>query len=207
MQSIPWKVLKERFPKKCFNVLDMAAGTGDIAHRLQHMANLHNLNVSITLADPNPSMLAEAKRRPHPKAWRFADEDAAHIKTLKPNTFHLYTIAFGLRNIEHKVKALGEAYRLLKPGGLFYCLEFTQPPSPLWKFFFNAYLKTWVPFLAQAMAKKPAPYRYLTNSIQAFPKAPIVQEMIENVGFMETGFSLVSGGVTAIHWGQKPSAP
>lgn len=193
--------LKEK-KRKHWRILDMAAGTGDIAARLNSACSAHQLKSSFTLADPNDAMRQAGQKRHANRPWVWINS-AAEATPFQDDSFNLYTIAFGLRNTQDKRAVFQEAWRVLKKGGFFYCLEFSQPMSPVMHGLFRCVLKTWVPFLGHAVAKKPAAYRYLANSICAFPKASIIQAMMNNCSFEKTNYQLLNGGIVALHWGIK----
>lgn len=200
VQAIHWQALA---PKKQLTFLDMACGTGDIAARLMQKSHFYKLTPNMTLADKNEAMLLKGQEKHAFKKWTWCTQDAEKL-SFKKNMFDLYTIAFGLRNVPDKKAALSEALRVLKPGGFFYCLEFSQPQKPLFNFLYQGYLKTWIPLLALTLTNTPSAYRYLTDSIQTFPKATLLEEMLLQTGFHQTGFQLLHEGIVAIHWGQKP---
>jgi 2-methoxy-6-polyprenyl-1,4-benzoquinol methylase len=120
--------------EKGWNILDIAGGTGDIAFRmLDHASTInHDAHTKVTVADINPDMLTEGKKRslqtPYARSprLRFVEANAEKLDMIPDNSIDLYTVAFGIRNFTHKEIALKEAYRVLKPGGVFACLEFSK---------------------------------------------------------------------------------
>jgi 2-methoxy-6-polyprenyl-1,4-benzoquinol methylase len=195
-------------------MLDIAGGTGDIAFRLlDHATNINNSPSStITISDINPSMLSEGKKRslatPYANSPRlsFLVANAEDLNTIQSNSIDLYTVAFGIRNFTNKEKALREAYRVLKPGGVFACLEFSGVTNPL----FDAVYKRWsfgaIPLIGQLVAGDRASYQYLVESIERFPKQVEFRDMIKDAGFMVPGkgWEDLTGGIAAIHKGIKP---
>ncbi|KAG4417111.1 hypothetical protein IFR04_009747 [Cadophora malorum] len=202
-------------PSPGWKMLDIAGGTGDIAFRLlDHATNINNSPQStITISDINPSMLAEGKKRSlktsyanSPRlSWLVAN--AEHLDEIESDSIDLYTVAFGIRNFTDKDRALREAYRVLKPGGVFACLEFSGVTNPL----FDAVYKRWsfgaIPLIGQLVAGDRASYQYLVESIEKFPKQEEFRDMIKAAGFAVPGkgWEDLTGGIAAIHKGIKPA--
>lgn len=190
---------RQKMPLK---ILDMATGTGDIAARIQRRLNREKIDAALTLCDHNATMLFEGKNKHGRQKWSWQQEDATQL-TIPANTFDLYVVSFGLRNMMPLHVALREAYRVLKPGGWFCCLEFSHPTSPWIEGLYQLYAKTWLPFLGWTVAKKPSAYTYLTESIADFPKATLLEEFIQHTGFKKCAHTLLSQGIVAMHWGKK----
>lgn len=186
-------------------MLDVAGGTGDIAFRLQDALDKKGAEADITVLDINAEMLAEGRRR--------ADEDGrdgfiwlegnAQALDLRDAQFDAYSIAFGIRNVTDVDKALSEAFRVLRRGGRFYCLEFTSPVLPAFQKFYDAYSFNIIPRLGQRIAGDAASYQYLVESIRKFPNRSAFKAMIEDAGFVNTSVTTLSGGIVAIHSGWK----
>lgn len=195
-------------------MLDIAGGTGDIAFRLlDHATNInHSPSSTITISDINPEMLAEGRKRSlqtsyaHSPRLAFLLANAESLPMIPANSLDLYTVAFGIRNFTNKSAALREAYRVLKPGGLFACLEFSGVTNPL----FNAIYKQWsfsaIPLIGQLVAGDRDSYQYLVESIERFPKQEEFRDMIKEAGFVVPGkgWEDLTGGIAAIHKGVKP---
>lgn len=203
-------------------ILDIAGGTGDIALRmLDHATHINNdTRTSVIVSDINAEMLGEGKKRlsttPYARANRlsYLEANAEDLHTIESNSIDLYTVAFGIRNFTHKEKALAEAYRVLKPGGVFACLEFCPNlNSPL----FNAVYKRWsfaaIPLIGQVVAADRDSYQYLVESIERFPAQPVWRDMIKEAGFLipgegdearRKGWEDLSQGIAAVHKGVKP---
>ncbi len=195
-------------------MLDVAGGTGDIAFRLlDHCTNINNSpQSSIIISDINPAMLAEGRKRSLQTAYAnsprldFLVANAEQLDSIPSNSIDLYTVAFGIRNFTNKEKALREAFRVLKPGGLFACLEFSGVTNPL----FNAVYKRWsfgvIPLIGQLVAADRASYQYLVESIERFPKQEQFRDMIKDAGFIVPGkgWEDLTGGIAAMHKGIKP---
>ncbi|MCJ1404820.1 2-hexaprenyl-6-methoxy-1,4-benzoquinone methyltransferase [Xylographa trunciseda] len=197
-----------------WKILDVAGGTGDIAFRmLDHATTInHDTKTSVTVSDINPEMLAEGRKRSLETAYagterlKFLEANAEKLSMVESNSIDLYTVAFGIRNFTDKQRALDEAYRILKPGGVFACLEFSKVNNPL----FNGIYKRWsfgaIPLIGQLVAADRGSYQYLVESIEKFPSQSEFRNMIELAGFMVPGqgWEDLTGGIAAIHKGIKP---
>ncbi|KAA8644497.1 hypothetical protein EYZ11_003023 [Aspergillus tanneri] len=197
-----------------WNILDIAGGTGDIAFRmLDHATNInHDQETRVTIADINPEMLAEGKKRSiqtpyyNTKRLSFMEGNAEHMPDIPDDSVDLYTVVFGIRNFTDKQAALVEAFRVLKPGGVFACMEFSKVDNSL----FNAVYKQWsfsaIPMIGQLVAGDRDSYQYLVESIEKFPSQEEFRGMIQKAGFMipGRGFENLTGGIAAIHKGIKP---
>ena len=186
-------------PRRGEHILDMAGGTGDVAFRLARRG------ARVTVADVNPDMLAvgveRAKRRGlDGLAW--AEEDAEAL-SFADSGFDACTIAFGIRNVTDIPKALAEAHRVLKPGGRFYCLEFSQTRWPGFREAYQAYSRFLVPRLGRIVAGDSDSYRYLVESIERFPDMAAFARLIEQAGFRRVRSEPILGGLVAIHSGWK----
>jgi demethylmenaquinone methyltransferase / 2-methoxy-6-polyprenyl-1,4-benzoquinol methylase len=198
------RLWKDRFvrrvkPRAGEQILDMAGGTGDIAFRMA------KCGATITVADINPEMLAAGMERAEARdhgglIWM---EQNAETLTLPDATFDAYTIALGIRNVTHIDRALAEAHRVLKPGGRFFCLEFSTTEWPGFGQAYDAYSHHVIPRLGQAIAGDADSYRYLVESIRKFPTMPAFRAMIDAAGFRHTRVEPIMGGVVAIHSGWK----
>lgn len=198
------RLWKDRFvrrlnPRRGEHVLDMAGGTGDIAFRIAKSG------ATVTVSDINPDMLAVGMERAAKRtiAGLIWSEQNAETLTFDDAMFDAYTIAFGIRNVTYIDKALAEAWRVLKSGGRFYCLEFSTPEWPGFKEAYDAYSDHLVPRLGKAIAGDEASYRYLVESIRKFPPMPAFRAMIEAAGFRHTKVEPILGGLVAIHSGWK----
>ena len=197
-----------------WNILDIAGGTGDIAFRiLDYAADINGDNAChVTVADINPEMLAEGKKRSlesfkaRGNQLSFLEANAENLTMIEDSSIDLYTVAFGIRNFTDKQAALNEAFRVLKPGGVFACLEFSKVRSNL----LNAVYKRWsfaaIPLIGQLVAADRDSYQYLVESIEKFPSQEEFASMIERAGFLipANRWEDLTGGIAAIHKGIKP---
>lgn len=199
---------------KGWNILDIAGGTGDIAFRLlDHATNInHDHETRVTVADINPDMLAEGKKRSvqtpyfNTKRLSFMQANAEKLTSIPDNSVDLYTVAFGIRNFTNKEAALAEAFRVLKPGGVFACLEFSKVTNSLFDEVYQRWSFGAIPLIGQLVAGDRASYQYLVESIQRFPSQEEFREMIRAAGFMipGRGYENLTCGIAAIHKGVKP---
>jgi len=194
-----------------FHVLDVAGGTGDIAQRILEKGGS---GTQVTLSDISPEMAGEGYRRlrerqakePASKTTRgrcrFTVGNAEQLP-FADKTFDAYTIAFGIRNVTNIDKALSEAYRVLKPGGRFMCLEFSEVDVPGLSALYDAYSFTAIPAIGKIVTGDGAPYRYLVESIRTFPNQEAFKTMITASGFQRVKYRNLSAGIVAIHSGWR----
>jgi demethylmenaquinone methyltransferase / 2-methoxy-6-polyprenyl-1,4-benzoquinol methylase len=188
-------------PRPDWNCIDVAGGTGDIAFRIAAMARSRGGEAAVTVCDINEKMVGEGKRRAAEKgegaiAWSVGDAEALPAPD---NSFDAYTIAFGIRNVTHIEKALSEARRVLKPGGRFLCLEFSQVEVPGLDTLYDAYSFKLLPRLGDWVTKDAQSYRYLAESIRRFPAREKFARMIEAAGLSQVKVRTLSGGIAAMH--------
>lgn len=186
-----------------FSHLDVAGGTGDVAFRILRAGGP---NVRVTLADISPEMVGEGRKRAEADGLlgrcTFSVGNAETLP-FPDKSFDGYTIAFGIRNVTHIDRALAEAFRVLKPGGRFLCLEFSQVDVPLLDGIYDAYSFTVIPAVGKVVTGDGHPYRYLVESIRTFPKQDEFKSMIEDAGFANVTYRNLTGGVVAIHSGWR----
>jgi len=186
-----------------FQVLDVAAGTGDIALKALREAGA---GCRVILCDINPAMLAVGRGRiaaagcASRAAFVLANAEALPFADQR---FDALTIAFGIRNVTHIDRALAEAYRVLKPGGRFLCLEFSCCEVPLLDRLYDFHSFEVIPRLGALAAGAAEPYRYLVESIRAFPEQARFAGMIGKAGFGRVGFRNLTGGIAAMHSGWR----
>ena len=202
------RLWKDRFvrrvkPQVGETILDMAGGTGDIAFRMAAAG------ADVTVSDINQDMLDVGIER---AIERGIAEDSGGLVWSRQNAeklsfpdrfFDAYTIAFGIRNVTRIDLALVEAYRVLKFGGRFFCLEFSTTEWPGFKEAYDLYSHKLVPKLGQAIAGDAESYRYLVESIRRFPPMREFEGMIGEAGFAQTRVEPLLGGLVAIHSGWK----
>jgi demethylmenaquinone methyltransferase / 2-methoxy-6-polyprenyl-1,4-benzoquinol methylase len=182
-----------------FKYLDVAGGSGDIGFKV------FERGADVTITDINPNMLEEAKTKAVDSGKigiNFQIENAEQL-TFKDNEFDALGIAFGIRNVTHIDKALSEFYRVLKPGGKFVCLEFSDVENEHVRKVYDAYSFAIIPKIGGLVANDEASYQYLVESIRKFPPAPDFERMIKAAGFKDTRYKKLTFGVVAIHVGVK----
>ena len=198
-----WKksLLNMMNPSSNQNLIDVACGTGDIAKLfVKHVNKLSR----IACVDPNKGMISKGKE----KLSKFKNINwiisPAEKIPLSDNLFDFYTISFGLRNTANIDKALSEAYRVLKPGGRFLCLEFSKIQNTNLETLYKNYSKL-IPSIGKFVVGEKQPYEYLIKSIEDFlNQEELIDAMVKN-NFKKCTYRNLSGGVVAIHSGWKIS--
>ncbi len=189
-------------PRAGQRLLDVAGGTGDIAFRFLARAP----EARATVLDMTESMLIEGQKRA--EAENLADRldwvvgDAMALP-FADNTFDVYTISFGIRNVTRIPDALAEAFRVLKPGGRLMVLEFSQLPNPALQWAYDRYSFNVIPAMGQAVANDRDSYQYLVESIRKFPDQDSFASMIRQAGFEQVKYRNLTMGVAALHSGWK----
>lgn len=179
--------------------LDVAGGTGDIAQAIFERLRRFRFQADIIVSDINPSMIQKGRQKHPHLAWLCSN---AEDLPLEDNSVDVYTIAFGLRNVTHREKALQEAYRVLRPGGKFSCLEFSQIHPSLEKFY-DFYTFHMIPKLGEWVARDKEAYQYLSESIRTFLTREELRAIMKNVGFERVRYETYTGGIVALHTGYK----
>ncbi|WP_192255525.1 bifunctional demethylmenaquinone methyltransferase/2-methoxy-6-polyprenyl-1,4-benzoquinol methylase UbiE [Mesorhizobium silamurunense] len=186
-----------------WKVLDVAGGTGDIAFRIIEASHR---NAHAAVLDINGSMLEVGRDRAEKKGLSentdFVEANAEALP-FEDDTFDAYTIAFGIRNVPRIDVALSEAFRVLKRGGRFLCLEFSEVDMPLLDKAYEAWSFTAIPKIGKAVTGDGEPYSYLVESIRKFPNQQNFAAMIARAGFDRVTFRNYSGGIAALHSGWK----
>ena len=178
---------------------DIACGTGDIAKMYLDFTNKDN---EIFCIDPNKSMIEKAKTKlKNYKNIKWIINSAENL-ALKENSCDYYTISFGLRNTKNLNKSLSEAYRILKPGGRYLCLEFSKIQNSNLEFFYKNYSKI-IPYIGKIVVGEKEPYEYLTKSIDEFINQEELIELMKKNNFQNCNYRNLSGGLVAIHSGWK----
>lgn len=186
-----------------FTLLDVAGGTGDIAFRA---ARAGGRGFRATVCDINPEMLSVGRERA--TAEHLDDrvsfiEGNAEALAFPDRTFEAYTIAFGIRNVPRIDVALGEAFRVLAPGGHFLCLEFSAVDVPGLDRLYDLWSFRLIPSLGRAVTGDAESYRYLVESIRKFPRPDAFAETIRAAGFSRVNWQSLSGGIVALHSGWR----
>lgn len=197
------RIWKDKFvrmvsPQSGQAILDMAGGTGDIAFRMHRMSQGE---ADITVSDINPNMLDVGKRRAFDKGITNLQWVEANAEKLpfKANSFDIYTIAFGLRNVTHIDTALAEAARVLKKGGKFYCLEFSHVDNFALGKVYDFYSNQIIPKMGRLIANDEDSYQYLIESIRRFPRREALRQRLIEAGFAKARFETMTFGVVAMH--------
>ncbi len=180
-------------------LLDVACGTGDIAKLYLNHVSKDSL---ITCVDPNKGMIKKGKEklnRYKQLNWIIAPAEKLPIEN---NTFDFYTISFGLRNTKNLNKALSEAYRVLKPGGRFLCLEFSKIQNLSLNLIYKKYSKL-LPSIGKIVVGEKEPYEYLVKSIENFINQDELVELMRENEFKKCSYRNLSGGIVSIHSGWK----
>lgn len=183
--------------------LDVAGGTGDIATRIVEASSREAF---VTVLDINAAMLEVGRQRAEKAglAGRLDFVEAnAEALPFGDDTFDAYTIAFGIRNVPRIDVALAEAYRVLKPGGRFLCLEFSAVDTPFLEKAYEAWSFRAIPRIGRLVTGDAEPYSYLVESIRKFPDQPSFAAMIRDAGFDRATWRNYSGGIAALHSGWK----
>ena len=184
-----------------FAVLDVAGGTGDVAFRV---ARAGGAGTRVTVADINAEMLAVGRQRASEQGLdvEFIEGNAEKLP-LPDRTFDAVTIAFGIRNVPRIDAALAEAHRVLRIGGRFLCLEFSNVDVPGLDAAYDLYSFNVIPALGRAVTGDAEAYRYLVESIRKFPKPMVFADMLRGAGFRRVTHQPLTGGVVAIHSGWR----
>ncbi len=189
-------------PRSGAKLLDVAGGTGDVSFRFLNRAP----GAHATVLDMTESMLiagrqrAEAGQMAESLDWVVGDAMALPFEA---NTFDVYTISFGIRNVTRIPDALSEAYRVLKPGGRLMVLEFNQIPNDLMQKVYDLYSFNIIPKMGKLIANDADSYQYLVESIRKFPDQETFAGMIRTAGFENVSYRNLSMGIAALHSGWK----
>ena len=198
------RVWKEKFidwmnPQPNTKLIDVASGTGDIANLFFTRSNGTG---EVICVDPNKEMLSQGKiKLKKYNSIKWINSSAESIP-VEGNTFDYYSISYGIRNVSDINKVLKEAFRVLKPGGRFMCLEFSKIDNEILNFLYKQYSKT-IPYIGKFIVGSDKPYKYLIDSIDKFYNQKELSKLIKNNGFSNVEFRNVSNGISAIHSGWK----
>ena len=186
-----------------FALLDLAGGTGDVAFRV---AEAGGAGTRVTVCDINADMLEVGRKRAAERGFDGIvgfEEGNAEDLPYPDRSFDCVTIAFGIRNVPRIERALAEAYRVLRIGGRFLCLEFSSVYIPGLDALYELYSFQVIPRVGEAVTGDRDAYQYLVESIRKFPKPKAFAQMIEAAGFRRASFTPMTGGVVALHSGWR----
>ncbi|PXF32105.1 ubiquinone biosynthesis methyltransferase UbiE [Pokkaliibacter plantistimulans] len=185
-------------------VLDIAGGTGDLTLKFSQLVGPTG---KVVLADINDSMLNVGRDKLTNRGAvgniEYVQANAEYLP-FPDNTFDVITIAFGLRNVTDKDKALASMARVLKPGGRLLVLEFSKTTNPLMSKAYDTYSFTLLPLMGQLVAGDAESYRYLAESIRMHPDQETLKGMMENAGLVRVEYENLTSGIVALHTGIKP---
>ena len=179
-------------------IIDIGSGSGDLVLEIQKK----HLNSKIDIVDLNKNMLKEGKKRIKKGNVRFYQQNAENLK-FDNNSYDKYLISFCLRNITDIDQSLREAFRILKPGGQYYCLEFSRPSSFFISNIYAFYKSNLIPTFGKIFSNNRDAYNYLNESIDLFPKQDELKKKIESVGFKSVKYTNLFDGIVSIHTGYK----
>ena len=182
-------------PQKNTTLIDVASGTGDVA---KLYLNKINYKGCVFCVDENKGMLDINKRKFKKNSNVKWFCNGAEKLPFRNNYFDYYTISFGIRNVSNLNSVLKEAYRVLKPGGRFLCLEFSKVKNEILNKFYKTYSKS-IPKIGKLIVGKSEPYEYLINSIEEFYSQEKFVEQIKKQNFINVSYRNLSGGIVAIH--------
>ncbi len=186
-------------PNKDKKYLDVACGTGDLG---KLYLDYTDKNCEIVSLDSNSKMIEKGKKRLSEYKnikWIVAEAEKLPLET---NSFDFYTISFGLRNTKNLNKSLSEAYRVLKPGGRYLCLEFSKIQNSSLDYLYKNYSKL-IPYIGKAVVGDKDPYEYLIKSIEEFVNQEELIDLMKQNNFKNCSYRNLSGGIVAIHSGWK----
>ena len=180
-----------------YALLDVAGGTGDVATRVLEASGSGTRAI---ICDISMEMIEVGRARTAREGERLSFvRGNAEALPFPDRSFDAYTVAFGMRNLTHLETALAEAFRVLKPGGRFLCLEFSSVEVPILDALYDAYSFNAIPALGGLVAGDSASYRYLVESIRRFPDQKSFTHSIENAGFERVRYRNLTGGIAALH--------
>ena len=196
-----WKkeLIRQINPSPNDTLVDVACGTGDIA---KLFSDINNNRSKILCVDFNQKMLGEGKKKlKNYKNIKWKLSNAENLE-LPSNSFDFYTISFGLRNTKNLNKSIKEAYRVLKTGGRFFCLEFSKIQNQNLETLYKNYSK-FIPTIGKIIVGESKPYEYLVESIKNFVNQEELIEILKNNKFYKPNYKNLSGGIVSIHSGWK----
>ena len=198
------RIWKDKFidwmnPSPNSSLIDVASGTGDIARLF---SDVNNNKSKILCVDFNRKMLNEGKKRLKSYKnikWKLSNAENLNVPS---NSYDFYTISFGLRNTKNINKSIKEAYRVLKKGGRFFCLEFSKIQNQNLEILYKSYSK-FIPTIGKIVVGESKPYKYLVKSIENFVNQEELIEILKSNKFYKPNYKNLSGGIVSIHSGWK----
>jgi len=184
--------------QKSDKIIDVGSGTGDLINLI---LKKHILKTIYSI-DLNQEMLKYGQKKFQNNNIKFIKADAEKLPFID-NIFDKYIISFCLRNITDITKALSESYRVLKPGGLFCCLEFSTPVTNVVNKIYSQYKKNVIPWVGEKIAQNKEAYKYLEESISLFPNQNELSEKLKKIGFFQTKYINMFNGIVCVHTGSK----
>lgn len=186
------------------DVLDIAGGTGDVSFtvaRAKHPRHIQCTDLVNEMLDVARAHYADGAADGVPVDFEVVD---AQEIPYADASYDAITMAYGIRNMPDRPRALSEMYRVLKPGGSLVCLEFSTPPNAVWRALYNFYLKHLIPFWGGLITGDRDGFVYLSKSIKAFPNQQGLARMMEDAGFTDVAWKNYTGGIAAVHVAKKP---
>ena len=185
-------------PSSGEKIIDVGSGSGDLVLEILK----RNLNLKIDMVDLNKAMLLEGKKRIKNDNVKFFQQNAENLSFLD-NKYDKYLISFCLRNVTDIDQSFKEAFRILKPGGQYYCLEFSRPNSFVLANIYSYYKSNIIPTFGKIFSNNREAYNYLNESIDLFPKKDEIKKRIETAGFKSVKYIDLFDGIVSIHTGYK----
>jgi demethylmenaquinone methyltransferase/2-methoxy-6-polyprenyl-1,4-benzoquinol methylase len=195
-------LLAGRNPLPTDRCLDLCTGTGDLALDVARRLRIETTGLDFC----HPMLVRLVAKIRDTDAVRVAESDARQLPFPEAR-FRFVTVAFGLRNIEHRATALSEMVRVLEPGGSLVVLEFSRPTVPIVRGLFNAYFHRVLPVVGSWISGTDRAYAYLPESVSRFPGQDALAREIESAGCVEVDYRNLTCGIAAMHWGMKPPRP
>jgi demethylmenaquinone methyltransferase/2-methoxy-6-polyprenyl-1,4-benzoquinol methylase len=194
--------VRERLPGSSARILDVACGTGDLSLALFETTRAQVIGTDFC----RPMLEIAARKTTRTTPIRFIEGDALRLPFLD-SSFDVVTIGFGLRNLSSVEKGLSELLRILKPGGWLAVLEFSKPTTPGLRPLFQLYFNSVLPFIGGLISGSRGAYRYLPDSVQRFPDQKRLALLMNELGFDQVQYRNFTGGIAALHLGQRPNQP
>ena len=179
-------------------IIDVGSGSGDLVLEILK----RDLDLKIDMVDLNKAMLLEGKKRIKNNNVKFFQQNAENLNFLD-NIYDKYLISFCLRNVTNIDQSFKEAFRILKPGGQYYCLEFSRPNSFVLANIYSYYKSNIIPTFGKIFSNNRDAYNYLNESIDLFPKQDELKKKIESAGFKSVKYTNLFDGIVSIHTGYK----